>query len=82
MARPVADSALYSVQRCLDLETQSFDAGRNVTAPSAFQAAVKEFGSPVSMQGPPSQLIGRVVGLGADFKPTVLMIYRDMAARA
>lgn len=69
-------SEVYSVQRCVDPDTLTFDAGKTVSACTALDAASREFGERVSVVGKPSDLIGRVLSMGDDYRPVVLMVYR------
>lgn len=68
-------SDYFTVQRCIDPHTLSFDPPVTVEASGALEAAERVLGMTLSVTGDPSDLAGRVLRLTEDYKTTTTMVF-------
>lgn len=69
----------FTVQRCRDPQTLSFDPPITIEASSALEAAERALGMTLSAIGERSDLAGRVLRLTEDYKTTTIMVFGPRA---
>jgi hypothetical protein len=65
----------FTVQRCRDPQTLSFDPPITIEASSVLEAAERALGVALSAIGERSDLAGRVLRLTEDYKTTATMVF-------
>jgi hypothetical protein len=68
---------LFTVQRCLDARTLTFDAGQKVIAPGPLAAAEEVVAGSLSLTGAPDTLAARVLRLTDAYRPDAILVYRQ-----
>jgi len=73
----VRKTDLFTVQRCLDANTLTFDTGQKVTAPGPLAAAEEVVAESLSLTGAPDTLAARVLRLTDTYRPDAILVYRQ-----
>lgn len=66
----------FTVQRCRDPSTLTFDPPVSVEAESPLEAAEKALGESFSVVGDRALLAGRVLQLGEDYRTKATMVFK------
>jgi hypothetical protein len=69
----------FTVQRCIDPQTLSFDPPITIEASSALEAAERVLGTALSVIGDRENLVGRVFRLTESYKTTTTMVFTPRA---
>ena len=70
----------FTVQRCADAATLTFGAPVTIEASGPLEAAERVLGETLSVVGAKSELAGRVLQLGEDYRTTATMVFRSAGA--
>jgi hypothetical protein len=71
----------YAVPRCTDPASLTFEPPVTVEAASVLDAAERVLGESLSAVGRQSELAGRVLQLGDDYRTSATMVFRPPAAK-